>query len=947
MVEYQRQSGEHLVRILLKLAGRINAAVHYQDILEATAPILPDCEGVYLLLCENLDFDKANYMEIVAAANVSAALTQRVGQRFYKQDFPFLQLTRHDRLVVVENIDTDERIDDISRAQYEELGSRAFLRVPFISEGRYIGSLFFKYAVSRQFSIQEREMTQGIADLVLAAVKRIHLLQQTTTAVEAQRKALRAEQEARDELAVLYKVSEAVQASQTFQDLVQAITPLVQQIEKINLILWEHLDYSRATYFEVTAGVTAQGLVNPIVGAHYSPDLYPISKVFENLSLLAIEDIYTHPLVDPVSRAGWENDNMRALLMVRLTHDGRWYGVLSFESTTPRQFTQREQRLTLAISELVLGAVIRIHTQQELATAIEAQQNALLAEQAARQEMAQLYQVSKAINQVSDMSQVLTAIKQLFPDPIHVDIFTWEHHDRSNATYLEATASTDPELPAGTRFPIERVRTLTNLGKTRVVAINNTNTPPWSTDPALDAVREFGLSAIAMTNLTHGNRFQGLIAIASYEPYTFSPEELRLMQATADLTSAAMERQRAYRAEQLALQEREVLFLASRSINSASNFQEILEAVKHIDFDGGHHYLYIFEGYDSRSASYIETVATSTDRIMVQGSRISLDDLPFLKTNPNPGLAVYDNIEDSPLLDEVTRSTLLSQGTRANLRFGLMWRGRILGAFGVDHDAPRKYTESDIRMMVALGELISAAVERIRLQEDMLEARERAERLAEQAQQLAALQERTRLARELHDSVSQALYGIGLGAQTAQRHLINNPHPARASVDYILSLAEAGLSEMRALIFEMRPESLETEGLMVALTKQAASIQARHQVKVHLELGKEPPLALGAKESLYRVLREALHNIIKHAVAQHITVRMHQSDDELIFEIIDDGIGFDTGKEFPGHLGLKSMQERVAQLGGKLQIKSAPGHGTHIIAQLPGCESIPPKPRAV
>ena len=99
-------------------------------------------------------------------------------------------------------------------------------------------------------------------------------------------------------------------------------------------------------------------------------------------------------------------------------------------------------------------------------------------------------------------------------------------------------------------------------------------------------------------------------------------------------------------------------------------------------------------------------------------------------------------------------------------------------------------------------------------------------RLYAQAQELAALEERQKLARELHDSVSQALYGISLGAHTARKALERDPQGVVEPLDYVLSLAEAGLAEMRALIFELRPESLEAEGLVAALTKQAAAVQA-------------------------------------------------------------------------------------------------------------------------
>ncbi len=208
-------------------------------------------------------------------------------------------------------------------------------------------------------------------------------------------------------------------------------------------------------------------------------------------------------------------------------------------------------------------------------------------------------------------------------------------------------------------------------------------------------------------------------------------------------------------------------------------------------------------------------------------------------------------------------------------------------------------------------------------------------RLYEQAQELAALEERQRLARELHDSVSQALYGIALGAHTARTLLDRDPAQVAEPLDYVLSLAEAGLAEMRALIFELRPESLEIEGLVSALTKQGAALHARHDITVQTDLSAEPALPLKVKQELYRIAQEALHNTVKHAHASKVDLRLCQTSEAVILEVRDNGRGFDATASFPGHLGLHSMQERVKGLGGVLQIESAPGQGTCVRAQVP------------
>jgi signal transduction histidine kinase len=197
------------------------------------------------------------------------------------------------------------------------------------------------------------------------------------------------------------------------------------------------------------------------------------------------------------------------------------------------------------------------------------------------------------------------------------------------------------------------------------------------------------------------------------------------------------------------------------------------------------------------------------------------------------------------------------------------------------------------------------------------------------------LQERQRLARELHDSVSQALYGIALGTKTARTLLERDPLKVAEPLDYVLSLSEGALTEMRALIFELRPESLEKEGLLAAIEKQVQVLQSRFGLNVKTELSGEPPLSLPEKEILYRITQEATHNIIKHSAAKNVKIQLQQKSDGYVLEIHDDGKGFDPQESFPGHLGLRSMQERVEQVGGSLLIDSQPGKGTCLQAIIP------------
>jgi len=201
--------------------------------------------------------------------------------------------------------------------------------------------------------------------------------------------------------------------------------------------------------------------------------------------------------------------------------------------------------------------------------------------------------------------------------------------------------------------------------------------------------------------------------------------------------------------------------------------------------------------------------------------------------------------------------------------------------------------------------------------------------------ELAAHQERQRLARELHDSVSQALYGIALGTQTALELLPPDGTLAQEPLEYVQRLAHGSLAELRALIFDLRPESLAKEGLVVALAKQSNAMRARHQIVVDELLPAEPDASIQAKQALYRIAQEALHNISKHSSAGKVRLHLSVQTDVLTMVITDDGVGFDPAEDFPGHLGLQSMRERALEVGGELEISSASGRGTNITVRIP------------
>lgn len=204
------------------------------------------------------------------------------------------------------------------------------------------------------------------------------------------------------------------------------------------------------------------------------------------------------------------------------------------------------------------------------------------------------------------------------------------------------------------------------------------------------------------------------------------------------------------------------------------------------------------------------------------------------------------------------------------------------------------------------------------------------------AQTAAIMEERQRLARDLHDSVTQALYGIALHAEVARRLLASGDATNAANYLSVLQeTAQEALAEMRLLIFDLRPSILGDVGLAAALQVRLETVEGRANLQTQLIVDVADKLPALIEQVLYNIAREALNNALKHAHAQHVTVRVWQTHISVCIEIRDDGIGFDPTIHTNGGLGLCGIAERVAQVKGQLILHSEPKAGTTLRAEIP------------
>ena len=204
-------------------------------------------------------------------------------------------------------------------------------------------------------------------------------------------------------------------------------------------------------------------------------------------------------------------------------------------------------------------------------------------------------------------------------------------------------------------------------------------------------------------------------------------------------------------------------------------------------------------------------------------------------------------------------------------------------------------------------------------------------RLYEHSRELSILSERNRLALELHDVVSQKLFSLVLSAEAAATLVDRDVPAARVQIDRLQQLAREALDELRLLILELRPPDLERDGLAGALRKEADVLRGLHDVEILIEV--QDGAGAGAHDAdVLRIAQEALHNALRHAAADRVSVRVAGDGARLLVEVIDDGAGFEPGDSElrSKHLGLTSMEERARSIGGRLEIRSAPGAGTTV-----------------
>jgi nitrate/nitrite-specific signal transduction histidine kinase len=428
-------------------------------------------------------------------------------------------------------------------------------------------------------------------------------------------------------------------------------------------------------------------------------------------------------------------------------------------------------------------------------------------------------------------------------------------------------------------------------------------------------VREEGFRSLAVVPLSSKRRVLGTLFIITRAYREFTDQDIQLLGSIGHQIGVAIENARLFEAEQRRAEQFRVISEVGRRITSILDVDELLGEIVRL--------LRETFGYYLITIGLIE----GDEVVFRAGGKTHWRELQFC---PPPtqlggqGVTAWVAATGEPLLvpdvEKEPRYLFWPQvaETRSELAVPLKTKaGGIMGVLNVESDQLNAFDESDVQVLQSLANQAAIAIENARLYE--------------QAQQLAAVEERGRLARELHDAVTQTLFSASLIAEVLPRAWESDLEEGRRQLEEVRLLTRGALAEMRTLLLELRPESL-TRSRMGDLVRQLGrAMTGRTGVPVQVAAEDDWALPAAVHIALYRIAQEALNNVARHADAGRVDVRLVCRPGRAMLSISDDGRGFDVGAIPPGHLGVGIMQERAASIGATLEIASQPGAGTRVM----------------
>ena len=398
------------------------------------------------------------------------------------------------------------------------------------------------------------------------------------------------------------------------------------------------------------------------------------------------------------------------------------------------------------------------------------------------------------------------------------------------------------------------------------------------------------------------------------EIYSITQEDVDLASGVANSVALAVENARLYGETRQRLAESQGVQRVTTSLLRKNTLQEVLEiicneALNLTDATGSAVLLQDGEKGQLQVTCAAGEILASLDRLPIDGSLAG-------KAVRSGEPVLFNDVANIDL------DYLHNLGINTLLAAPLKVESKIIGVLDVINKVGG-FTKDDLRIISLFADQAAIVIDQTQLHK--------------QVEQMAVMEERQRLARELHDSVTQALYSVNLYAEAARMALTAGKEGvALENLQNLREMTREALLEMRLLVFELHPSILEKEGLEAALQARLAAVENRSGLKTEISVEGKRRLLISIEEELYRIAQEGLNNAIKHAQARNLKISVKYSQESIRLELWDDGIGFDPqAARASGGMGLRGIEERVRKIGGTFSIESSPGKGTKLIVTAP------------
>jgi len=794
--------------------------------------------------------------------------------------------------MVVRDISTDPRL---TRMAAREEGLHSLVSVPLSSKGKVLGALFTITHGYREFTDQDVQLLTSIGNQIGVAIDNAHLFE--------------AERRRRQEATLLAEVAKLISGTLDLDEVLRLTAECAVDLFDVGCCcIFQHTEERETLTPAVQIGIdmsTGHTEVNQIPPAmdrvEFTPSQSMRQTVFEELQPLIVEDVTANPHLSPSHLL-----NLQSALVVPIEVGGRRLGAMQLGTQPPRQrrFTTEEAELAMAMANQAAVAIDNARLFED--------------EQRRAEQFRVISEVGRHITSILAVEEMLGQMVRLIQKAFgyyHVGIGLIEGDD----VVYKFGAGLVWDDPRRQSHPI-RLR-VGEEGITGWVAGSGDPllVPDVSQEPRYVWMQGSETRSELVVPIGAKGEVIGVLDVQSDQLGAFDKSDLLVLQSLAHQAAIAIQNTRLFKAEQRRAEEFRVISEVGRRITSILAVDELLREIARL--------LKETLGYYLVGIALIEE-----DELVFRAGAGAVWELPGFRPPRlkvgQEGITGWVAQSGKPMLvPDVNQephyySLPEASEIRSELAVPLETKEAVIGVLHVQSEQPNAFDESDLMMLQSLADQAAMVIENAQLYE--------------QAQQVAALEERQRLARELHDSVTQSLYGITLYAEAAARLLsVGDTELASDHLREVRQTAQEALREMRLLIFELRPPVLEQEGLVAALESRLETVEERSGLKTEFVVEGDGRLPPDAEEGLYRIAQEALNNALKHAQARHITVNLRLEEQAVILEITDDGIGFDTttARE-QGGLGLPGMEERATRLGARLTVKSQPGEGTIVKVKL-------------